>query len=278
MLPKTVLMVAGSGQPLDDVRRAISFCEGHGCHLAVTVVGIALPPPTSIYGLIPAETWVQEREEGQKAVNAQIEKIEEALADSGISGDVGSYFCDRSQVAGLVGTRARYADLALVQNSAGMETDLFNQALKGYLFESARPFLVVPKGKAPTLKPRTVTVAWNASLEAARAVNAALDMLAAAGSVRIAMVDPVASQYIQGEEPGGDIAAYLARHGAKVTVDVLSAAGKDPADAILQHAADAGADLIVSGAYGHSRLREYMFGGTTRELLRNDRIAVFMAH
>jgi nucleotide-binding universal stress UspA family protein len=109
-------------------------------------------------------------------------------------------------------------------------------------------------------------------------VHAALDMLKEADQVNVVLVDPVASEFEQGEEPGADIAAYLARHNVRVTVEVLASASRSFADVLLQHGADIDADLIIAGAYGHSRLREFLFGGATRDLLANDRFAVLMSH
>lgn len=278
MLPKTLLTVIGSSQPVADLKGAIGLSAENGCHLSVAVVGIALPPPASVYWAVPVDTWVQEREEGQKEVTAQTQAVEKAIADAGISGDVTPVFCDESQIASRVGTRARYTDLALVQAVPGMETRLFDRALEGLLFDSARPFLVLPPKAKASMKPKRILVAWNGSKEAARAIHLSLDMLAGADAVHIAMVDPVAQEQEQGEEPGSDIAAYLARHGAKITVDVLAGSGQDAADVILKHATDIAADLIVAGAYGHSRLREWFFGGTTRQLLDNPKFPLFMAH
>jgi nucleotide-binding universal stress UspA family protein len=278
MLPKTLLTVIGSNQPVADLKGAIGLSADNGCHLSVAVVGIALPPPASVYWAVPVDNWAQEREEGQKEVTAQVEAVEKAIADAGISGDVTPIFCDESQIASQVGTRARYTDLALVQAVAGMEMRLFDKALEGFLFDSAKPFLVLPRAAKASITPKRILVAWNASKEAARAVHLSLDMLKSAEAVRIAMVDPVAREHAQGEEPGGDIAAYLARHGAKVTVDVLAGSGQDDAETILKHATDIAADLIVAGAYGHSRLREWFFGGTTRQLLDNPKFPLFMAH
>jgi nucleotide-binding universal stress UspA family protein len=136
----------------------------------------------------------------------------------------------------------------------------------------------VPDGVKPTLKPKRVLLGWNGTKESARAVHAALGMLKEADQVNVVLVDPVAGEFDQGEEPGADIAAYLARHGVKVSVDVLASASRNISDVLLQHGADLDAELIVAGAYGHSRLREFLFGGATRDLLANDRFAVLMSH
>jgi nucleotide-binding universal stress UspA family protein len=81
-----------------------------------------------------------------------------------------------------------------------------------------------------------------------------------------------------GAEPGADIAAYLARHGLTVTVDQLAGGGRPVADVLKQHATDIGADLIVMGAYSHSRIRERIFGGVTRSFIEGARLPVLMAH
>jgi nucleotide-binding universal stress UspA family protein len=120
-------------------------------------------------------------------------------------------------------------------------------------------------------------VAWDARIEAARAVREAIDMLAAADDVHVVLVDPKAHLWDHGEEPGADIAAYLARHGAKVTVHRLPGQGMTVAEVLRRHAGDMAADLVVIGAYGHSRLRERIFGGTTKSMLEDATVPLFMA-
>jgi len=278
MFPKTLLTVVDSEEPADGLGEAIALSEQFGCHLAVLVIGIALPASTTAYGAVPAETWSQEREKGRAAAAEKATEIEGLLKARGVPGDVSPYYCEEGQVADIVGMRARYCDLALVRPAPEDDQRLSKRALEGAVYQSARPFLYVPNGVTPTLKPKRVLLGWNATTEAARAAHASLDMLKAAEQVHVVLVDPIASEFEQGEEPGADIAAYLARHDVKVSVDVLASASRNVADVLLQHAADVDAELIVAGAYGHSRLREFLFGGATRDLLANDRFAVLMAH
>lgn len=278
MFPKTLFTVFDSYQSANSLKGAIDLASEYECHLSVAVVGIALPVSASAYGAIPADAWAQEREEGLQTTKAKAEEIEKLLADAGISGDVATYFTDEGQIATMVGTRARYSDLGLIIPSEDMDGRLASHAQQGLLFQSSKPFLVVPHGTTANLRPKTVMVAWDAGCEAASAVHMSLDMLIAADAVHVAMVDPVATEYGQGEEPGADIAAYLARHGVNVTVDVLSGGSRSIADVLIQHAADINAQIMVAGAYGHSRIREYFFGGTTRDLLANEKIPLLMAH
>lgn len=278
MFPKTLLTVVDSEQNTESLNEAIALCDEFGCHLAVLVIGIALPASTTAYGAVPAETWSEEREKGRAAAAAKATEIEGVLNKKGISGDVAPYYCEEGQISDIVGMRARYTDVAIVQPATEMDARLSKRALEGLIYQSARPFLYVPAGVKPTLKPKRVLLGWNGTKESARVVHASLDMMKGADQVNVVLVDPVAGEFDQGEEPGADIAAYLARHGVKVTVEVLASASRSISDVLLQHGADIDAELIIAGAYGHSRLREFLFGGATRDLLANDRFAVLMSH
>ena len=154
---------------------------------------------------------------------------------------------------------------------------LKDKVIEGALFSSGKPLLLVPEGSQPTLKPKRVLVAWDSRVEASRAVRESLEMLAAAESVRLALVDPVEGDDYHGAEPGADAAAYLARHGVKVTVDRLPSSNHSVAEVLRRHAIDTSSELMVMGAYGHSRLRERIFGGVTRSILESPPLPILMA-
>lgn len=118
-------------------------------------------------------------------------------------------------------------------------------------------------------------IGWDGSREAARAVCDAMPLLAAAAVVT---VDAEPSRTEHGEIPGADIALHLARHGVKATVERTVSAGIDVGNVLLSRASDVGADLLVMGAYAHSRVRELILGGTTRTVLETMTLPVFMAH
>jgi nucleotide-binding universal stress UspA family protein len=158
-----------------------------------------------------------------------------------------------------------------------MDADLRKRTAEGALFQSPAPVLLVPAGHTATLQPKAVLLAWNSRLEAGRALRAAMELLVQAEAVHVTIVDPDTSTGENGEEPGADVAAYLARQGVKVTVDILAGGGRDTADVLRQHASDIDADLIVMGAYGHSRMHERIFGGVTQSMLEDPKIPVFLA-
>lgn len=146
------------------------------------------------------------------------------------------------------------------------------------LLASGVPFLIVPDGWSATTPPENVTLAWNASRVARRAIADAMPLLSAARSVRVVVVNPETNPSY-GAEPGADIALLLARQNINVTVQQLhTAPGKSIADAISADAGENGSDLIVMGAYGHSRSRELFLGGVTRCLLKSAVVPLLIAH
>jgi nucleotide-binding universal stress UspA family protein len=145
-------------------------------------------------------------------------------------------------------------------------------------FATGRPVLVVPQIGAPSTVGKTVMLCWNASRESARAAADALPFLQAAEKVVILIVDPEVSADGHGQEPGADVAIWLARHGVKVTVQRDIAADAQIGEIILSRAADHGADLIVMGIYGHSRLREIVLGGVSRTMLSSMTVPGLMSH
>lgn len=211
------------------------------------------------------------------------ERVRQALEQfNNIAGRLGvpSYEARSSnddEYAGLC-LQARYADLVVLGQAAEAEdnaTGLLPDLPDYVLLNCGRPVLLVPRcGRFPTVGKR-VLVAWNGSPEAARAVTAALPLLRGAEQVTLAVLGDSAD--VLGESPGADIALYLARHG--VTVEVLRRPEPvDPGKALLSLAADFNVDLLVMGAYGHSRFRELMMGGATRTVLATATLPVLMAH
>jgi nucleotide-binding universal stress UspA family protein len=169
---------------------------------------------------------------------------------------------------------ARYADLVIAGQPE--PDDPAGRALAGELvLGCGRPVLFVPYAGRFADAGTRVLVAWNAGREAARAVSDALPILGRAEAVRVVAFAPGGDH---GEVPGGDIALYLARHGVRASAARDAAPGLDIGSRILSRAADAGADLIVMGAYGHSRMRELALGGATRSLLEAMTVPVLMAH
>lgn len=183
----------------------------------------------------------------------------------------------RADAAEIVPLHARYADLVVLgqtseSDTSGVETDFVDRVLVA----AARPVLVIPyAGQFKTVGTR-VLIGWNASPEATRAVTDALPMLARAAEVNVVAFNPQGAPH--GEMPGADIALFLARHGVKVNVSHERGTDIDAGNLLLSRAADLDVDLLVMGAYGHSRMQELILGGATRTILQSMTIPVLMSH
>jgi nucleotide-binding universal stress UspA family protein len=175
---------------------------------------------------------------------------------------------------------ARYADLAILgQRDPDNETmAMIRPSPEQVTLASGRPILIVPYAGHFEAVGRCVLIAWNASREAARAVADAMPLLAAADTVTVLAIDPQPGPDGHGDVPGADIALHLARHGVKAQIERTVSADVPTGEVLLSRAADLGADLLVMGAYGHSRTRELLLGGVTRSILASMTIPVLMSH
>lgn len=175
--------------------------------------------------------------------------------------------------------QARYADLVVISQEDP------DQPLPGgvenfaeyVILNCAKPVLVLPRvGSMQNLGQR-IMLGWNGSRESTRAIVSSLPLLKRAAKVEVAMINPSADLEVPGSQPGADIAIYLARHGVQVETVAVSAPG-DAGEALMRLAADHHIDMLVMGAYGHSRFREILLGGVTRKLLASMSLPVLFAH
>jgi nucleotide-binding universal stress UspA family protein len=175
-----------------------------------------------------------------------------------------------------VAREARCSDLVVIgQKNKDWQSGVTKDFEERVLLATGRPVLAVPYAYERKPVGRRILVAWNGSREAARAVGDAMPLLERAQHVQIAVFRPDASQ---GDLPGADLAAHLARHGAKAKVSRHEASDIDVGNLLLSTAFDAQVDLIVMGAWGHSRLAELVLGGVTRTLLESMTVPVLMSH
>ncbi|MES0138982.1 universal stress protein [Mesorhizobium sp. M0016] len=290
---KSLLSVAGADHSDRDVRTAASLCAEVGAHLSVLI----LSPPPLVISPAPLNDgiaeWPRQRAHAIAALEkryrqigrfsqdaASLEKtsreIHKLLRATWRRYDV-DFVGDQASVGDAVRARALCNDLTIVGSALLNDVNVGPLVINGSLFDTGKPVLVVPQGAEATLSPRRVLVGWDSRLEASRSVREALNLLAGAEEVRVAVVDPEATCAGKGAEPGADIAAYLTRHGARVSVDLLASAGKSAATVLAQHAIDTSADMIVVGAYGNRRLRERLFGGVTRWIVGKPPLPLFLA-
>ena len=207
--------------------------------------------------------------------------FEDVAARRGLSAEwrTGSRAASGSPSA-LAAMHGRYADLIVLGQIDPDDTQaaLFRPLPEEVALAVGRPILVVPYAGSWRQIGRRVLIGWDDSREATRAINDAMPLLAAAEAVRVLAIDPAYGNAGHGEVPGADIALHLARHGVNATIERTVSAGIGAGNTLLSRASDLEADLLVMGAYGHSRVRELLLGGATRTILQSMTLPVLMAH
>ena len=150
--------------------------------------------------------------------------------------------------------------------------------IEASLFESGRPVCFVPYIQRDGIKLDRLVCCWDGSRPVARAINDALPFLTRAGAVDLLIVLNEKTRNEEREIRGVEMGKHLARHGIKVEVKTMVAPDIDVTNTILSYVADSSATMIVMGAYGHSRLREFLLGGVTRGILSSMTVPVLMSH
>jgi nucleotide-binding universal stress UspA family protein len=268
------LSVTRAGGPASDY--AVSVASLLDAHLAGIAFVFDPIVPISGTGYIPPEVIETQQSDNEAAAKAAIDHFAEATRRAGLSAEPLTLSSSLAGAGDQFGRIARRFDLAIVGQAEPKTSTVDDIIAETALFESGRPMIVVPYIQKAPLKLDNVMVCWDGSRQAARAVGDALPLLAKAGRVEVVIITNERGK--QDEIEGADIGQHLARHGLKVEVHRIAGGDIDVADALLSHAADSGADFMVMGGYGHSRLREFVLGGVTHSILRSMTVPVLMSH
>ena len=270
---KDILTIVDLAGRRPAARFAAELAAEAGAHVAGLVPAPAVAVAAVVGGAAAMDLMAELVSEAEDSGGAALAAFEEIARQAGVPTEVGRYrFVDGDGVD-LV-ARARLADLAVVgQEDPDAPEPARQAAIEALLFDAGVPVLAVPYISEGRFAARRVAVAWDGSRPAARAVRAALPLLAVAEAVTVVVVDEG-----QHDELGPDLALYLARHGLGVTVRRTPSVDGDIGAALLNEAADAGTEMMVMGAYGHSRIREFVLGGATRTLMEQMTLPTLMAH
>lgn len=272
---KTVLAVIGGDGTAQDLRHAIDLCAEVGAHLSVVALKIAMAPTMSDY---PVDTdWLERRRADHAQFRSVADNDKRLCAESGLGFDFSMFYDDATFLTEEITRRSFYADLIVLGSQIIKNKELVRAIVAGGLFDATRPLLLLPESGKASLRPKRIVLAWNSKIEAVRAMRETLEMLIAADSVHVTMVDPESPYGPENGEPGTDLAGYLARHGVKVVIDQLPSAGRPAEDVLRQHAFDVSADMLIMGAYSHSRLRQRIFGGVTTSMLKGVQLPTLLA-
>ncbi len=253
---------------------ALSLAAQTGAHLTAAGIAIQYLPPSTVEDAGSYEAFARLTEESRDAAEAAYKALA-ASAPAGVETDL-VVIESLAQIArDRFGELARHFDFCVVGQGnpdLGDEERLMSQ---GALYNSGKPVFIVPfihKGPAKLGK---AMVCWDGGIPAARAIAGAIPLLSKAGQVEVVQI--IEEGQKPEELPGFNITRHLSRHGVTATLRKLPPSG-DIGGAILSHAADSGADYLVMGAFGHWKLTEFIFGGTSRTVLASMTVPIFMAH
>ncbi|MFZ3354319.1 MAG: universal stress protein [Xanthobacteraceae bacterium] len=268
------LSVAEGGSFAGDY--AVSVAAAFGAH--VTGIAFAYDPivPVAATGYIPPEVIETQQHDSDEAATSAMARFSAAADRAGIAAEPTTLAASFAGAGEHFGQIARRFDLAIVGQPEPDKGAVEELIAESVLFEAGRPVIIVPYIQKAPLKLDRVMACWDGSRPAARAIADAMPLLERAGLVEVVIVSNERGK--RDEIPGADMGQHLARHGLKVDIKRISEGSIDVADALLSHAADFSADLIVMGGYGHSRLREFVLGGVTHSILKSMTAPVLMSH
>ncbi len=258
---------------------AFSLAAVHDAH----VLGVYVVPSPNVIA-VPASFGAMAADLNNSQHFAdKLEDVKARFEDAARRHDVRAEWRRVDGETGLLATamlkHAPYADLIVAgQVNSSTSNHIEPDFAERLVLESGRPVVIIPNMGTFKTVATNVIVGWNATREAMRAAFDAVPVIKQAKRVELLWANARDEPEVAGDLPGAELAAVLARHDIKVVTRSISASDLAPADALLNEAADNGADLIVIGAYGHSRLREFVFGGVTRSLLQNMTAPVLMSH
>jgi nucleotide-binding universal stress UspA family protein len=264
-------------------RAPLDFAADYATSIAATfgaqVTGIAFlyEPviPDGTLGGVPVDLIELQREENSKIARDAISRFEAGVKKAGVASETRQLDATFGGAATLFAQVARRFDISVVAQAQREQGATDELIIEGALFESGRPVIVVPYIQKSGLALERVLACWDGGRTAARAIADAMPFLERAKAVDLVIV---AEERKNDEITGVRMSEHLTRHGVAVSVKRIAKGDLAVQDVILSYAADSGADFMVMGGYGHSRLREFILGGVTRGILNSMTVPVLMSH
>jgi nucleotide-binding universal stress UspA family protein len=265
-----------SPQPVID--GAISLAAHFQAHLDAVSVGYesSSMPLVAEGGAAVAAIFEVEREKALERANAALAVFEAEARRSGLTHSSRAVSALQGEAAAILGATARLYDLAVVAQPE-FERDTFDNTLaQEILFQSGGPVLFMPYTFRGAFHARRVGICWDGSRLAARAVRDAMPLLEQAEKITIITIN--ADSSVPADASAAHLVRYLSRLGVPTEIDNVNTAKANTQSSILSLASDESLDLLVMGGYGHSRLKETVFGGVTRDMLHSMTVPTLMTH
>ncbi len=273
---KTILtIISDADLSLSALETAIEVATQEQAHLEILCMGFDRTQTGYYYAGTNAMMMQETMARAQEDAKTVLDAVESRMKPEGIPWNAEAAVAQIAGISHIVAKHARFSDLVILPKPYGDNRGVEDEAtLEAAMFNGKAPVLIENSGD---MAPKRIVVAWNQSAEALTAIRAALPLLQKADTVNIAIIDPP-QHGPDRSDPGGALSQMLSRHGVRPEISVLAKTMPRVSDVLRRHAQDVKADLIVMGAYGHSRFREAILGGATRSMLEAVDTPVFMAH
>jgi nucleotide-binding universal stress UspA family protein len=256
---------------------AVDFAAAIGAKLSAVACEIRISVPGSFIAPafldVPAMAGAEARKAREQAETA-LAAFQKAAENRDVFEERILARCHAPELSDLLVEYARLRDLTVVPTEANELAD--QPTAEALIFESGRPVLMLPREPSKPFALNTATVAWDFSRPAARAIGDALPLLTKAKRVHIVTVNN--EKRIDTRRSGPELAKHLGRHGVDVILETVDAQGRSIGDALEAATRVHDSDLLVMGAYGHSRLREFVLGGATRSMIARPPLPVLLSH
>jgi nucleotide-binding universal stress UspA family protein len=278
-LKDILAIVLGSDADAPAIALAEHLADTHGASLSATFLTALPDEPLAYEPTVVAGVWAELLGRARSEADEERKRVEAHFKRAGREVEFRTIEALGRDLGRVAAVHARYSDLAVLarpRDDAG--GDMRFETIEGVLYHAGRPVLVAPPGWSGPPFAEHIVVAWDASREATRALAEARTFLAKCKRATVLTVDAKPKAFGHGEQPGLNIAAHLARRGVDVEVRNADGAGRPIARVLLEETQALDGDLLVMGAYAHSRLREMVFGGATRDVLAAAEVPVLMAH
>ena len=278
------VLVHLDGSSADEAR--IRYAEAIASEWQGHITGILTNPMPDYASFVSADgavggaaLLVEIEEDAMRRGTGTEQRLAERFSRLGVPGEIRRINDTPSRLAARVAREARWGDICIVGRPySEPPVPLADSLFESILFEGGCGVLIVPPSQQPPDACRRVLICWRDTREASHAVAQALPIIHKATRVAVLAVDPQNEPDGSPTDPVADISRHLSRHGTQVEADIVESKGRDLVELFLEHARRFSADLIVMGGYGHSRTREWMLGGATRDMLTASEFPVLMAH
>ena len=274
----TLLTYQNADDPVENIDNVATAALKMNAHLHVLLVGVATMVPVTVYAEVPAYDWSASYTQIISNTQQKTQQMADHLNKLGVSATVVP-ICDAiGSIARVAADMALFADYAVVPATPANQSgdNLRRMFLEGAMFIAKTPTFLLPEGKTLNLPFNRIVIGWHPSPNTAAAVRSCLPLLNSRTDVNITVVDPTPEIY--GQSPASEIAMLFSRRNVSPNIDLLSSNGKPVGEILVQHSIDINADLLVMGAFGHSRFREWLMGGTTRDVFEALKVPTLVSH